>query len=1090
MPVRILDISKKLGLENREIIAKAKSLGIAAAKVPSSSLDKISAEWLEEELLKDYPEVAARLASKPVEQKTRVIHAAPPAVATSVPATSGVADLTYPLVSVVLPSSDQVTSSVLKKMSAAIPLTNINFKAPKTLSPILTKIENHRLHQQRAVGGRHYSPKAFENDVNRLMDELFPFSVLPGIRLFSTEPRGKIDYGFEMDNLIHVRFEGIDYLVEIEAKHQPVLADKGRWLVKYEAESSCAREQVDNHIRTMWEYLKPVARQIELKFLAVVVSSDPGTARKKTAGYRNAELHLCSVQDLPALLAEKFNFNLDSNLPAPEVLRVSQSGFLDLLRLSLPVKELGHPELASAIRYVDRCRRTLDETLFQKFDPSRDLWAINGSAGMGKSVLLAYTAAVLSSGHELYRFAGEVGVKKAADTFTKIGFNADPKKGSIIIMAMSAKQLENIRGWFNLFMEQFQKADYSGDVRFRPPEFVLCRPGVSFSGLAEKCSALLVDEAHDIPQFAARELVEIHQKNGIYLVVACDRHQKLRLAGADAKIIEGLDFTNRSTRLRQIYRNPAPVYLASLAIMFRWFAESGPKVIPSNTQLDEQFGLETVSQADGLEVTMRSDAHPANSWCHTVASFPDCASAFAALVKENLKHKDVLWVRFSEEDPDFDYEQLIRHFTYHDCRSHDAQKISDKYIKGQDYPIVIIEGFPGFMDRYDAPAGQDAAAPENHMWAFRRELYLCASRATAFLYFICDVTETPEVLRIRAEIQRLVSALAVPEGLNHGGTKSWKFFIDKTVQTRNLDVFTDAVPAATNGAASTLTGGLARPTPPENIIGQKTENIKAVTSIVTEPSPTQTPPPAPELIALGKAANISPLEPANLSVNSIATPAAPTDQKPPHTNLPDNQIRLVKTPSPAPPSLPESGDGQNAPPKVHSNPNTIIQRPLKPTTSSNAIPFDAETKSEQNLTLASLGEVATLFEVAKCLGKDIAELRAKMTSRGFSNVAPNAKVNVKFVVGLFKESSSVPNKPDLSPRTRPPQEHKAPNKPILELPEQMTVRELADALNQKPFKIVADLMGANVFATVNQPIGFELITKIASRYGFTTKRKA
>ncbi|HEY5232232.1 MAG TPA: translation initiation factor IF-2 [Verrucomicrobiae bacterium] len=65
MPVRIYDISKKLGLENKQIIEKAKSMGIAAAKVPSSSLDKISAEWLEEELIKTFPEVAARLAPKP-----------------------------------------------------------------------------------------------------------------------------------------------------------------------------------------------------------------------------------------------------------------------------------------------------------------------------------------------------------------------------------------------------------------------------------------------------------------------------------------------------------------------------------------------------------------------------------------------------------------------------------------------------------------------------------------------------------------------------------------------------------------------------------------------------------------------------------------------------------------------------------------------------------------------------------------------------------------------------------------------------------------------------------------------------------------
>jgi len=71
MPVRIYDISKKLGLENKQILEKAKAMGIAAAKVPSSSLDKISAEWLEEELIKTFPEVAARLAPKPVEEKPK-----------------------------------------------------------------------------------------------------------------------------------------------------------------------------------------------------------------------------------------------------------------------------------------------------------------------------------------------------------------------------------------------------------------------------------------------------------------------------------------------------------------------------------------------------------------------------------------------------------------------------------------------------------------------------------------------------------------------------------------------------------------------------------------------------------------------------------------------------------------------------------------------------------------------------------------------------------------------------------------------------------------------------------------------------------
>src|SRR5687768_11532903 len=50
MPVRIYDLAKKLGLDSKSVLAKAKDLSIATAKVPSSSLDKITAEYLEEQL--------------------------------------------------------------------------------------------------------------------------------------------------------------------------------------------------------------------------------------------------------------------------------------------------------------------------------------------------------------------------------------------------------------------------------------------------------------------------------------------------------------------------------------------------------------------------------------------------------------------------------------------------------------------------------------------------------------------------------------------------------------------------------------------------------------------------------------------------------------------------------------------------------------------------------------------------------------------------------------------------------------------------------------------------------------------------------
>ena len=53
---------------------------------------------------------------------------------------------------------------------------------------------------------------------------------------------------------------------------------------------------------------------------------------------------------------------------------------------------------------------------------------------------------------------------------------------------------------------------------------------------------------------------------------------------------------------------------------------------------------------------------------------------------------------------------------------------------------------------------------------------------------------------------------------------------------------------------------------------------------------------------------------------------------------------------------------------------------------------------------------------------------------------------------------------------------------------QMTVSELATALAQKPFRIIADLMEIGVFASVKQELDFETISRVARKYGFTAKR--
>ena len=82
MPVRIYDIAKRLGIESKEVLAKARELGIAA-KVPSSSLDKITGEFLELELAKSLPPPPSPVVAPP---PPPAVEPPPPAAAPPPPA--------------------------------------------------------------------------------------------------------------------------------------------------------------------------------------------------------------------------------------------------------------------------------------------------------------------------------------------------------------------------------------------------------------------------------------------------------------------------------------------------------------------------------------------------------------------------------------------------------------------------------------------------------------------------------------------------------------------------------------------------------------------------------------------------------------------------------------------------------------------------------------------------------------------------------------------------------------------------------------------------------------------------------------------
>src|SRR5687768_6219204 len=119
MPVRIYDLAKKLGLDSKSVLAKAKDLGIATAKVPSSSLDKITAEYLEEQLR---PMAKAEASTAPAPEPIAQAPVAPPIIEPPVPVAAAPAPLPTPEISAPLASPSPEKESRIVAEPAAPPV--------------------------------------------------------------------------------------------------------------------------------------------------------------------------------------------------------------------------------------------------------------------------------------------------------------------------------------------------------------------------------------------------------------------------------------------------------------------------------------------------------------------------------------------------------------------------------------------------------------------------------------------------------------------------------------------------------------------------------------------------------------------------------------------------------------------------------------------------------------------------------------------------------------------------------------------------------------------------------------------------------
>jgi translation initiation factor IF-2 len=71
----------------------------------------------------------------------------------------------------------------------------------------------------------------------------------------------------------------------------------------------------------------------------------------------------------------------------------------------------------------------------------------------------------------------------------------------------------------------------------------------------------------------------------------------------------------------------------------------------------------------------------------------------------------------------------------------------------------------------------------------------------------------------------------------------------------------------------------------------------------------------------------------------------------------------------------------------------------------------------------------------------------------------------------------------------PTAEAPKPDEKIVHLKPPVAVRDLATALGLKPFEVIRDLMGMNIFVNLNQTIDVEIASAVCKRHGFTFERE-
>ena len=628
--------------------------------------------------------------------------------------------------------------------------------------------------------------KRLEDEIREFFSNKFPFSLLSNIILYRNDRDTEDLFANEIDYLFHYKRNGKDYLVVVEVKQRKIYGDSSikkptstsQWLLNYDGKIKNIKKQVLDQGTA----LKQFCRNIDSRDPAIqhwIIDLRAGVANVIT-DIENPNLKLLTLDGFKEEISKTEN-----------VIKVEQSTFLKEIRKGIPSQELGHPEVNNAIQFIKICRQSLDDQIFRFFQPKSRFYALNGCAGMGKSVLLAYSIFVFGTGHAVYT---KDDGSTVLETFKKNGELPPQDIRWIFVYAVKKKQIDILKSYYESIFKQIEQMANSPLPRIQPifKEWK--------SEIDEKCNILIIDEAHDLYLRDQRLIAnwlngENSKFENKYLLVACDRNQAPKRQENEQNIIEGINFSGHSTRLNRIYRCPFSVYVASIGLLFRWFARKGPRVVLSSEKFREHFGFKpkVTKNEESMMLTMRNDCHPGNNWQQTVDLIENCSMMHSHLSQFNFDRHEVLWACFEKMEPDFDYTEISQKYTYVDLRGDDVGNEIDKNIKGQEFPIVVVEGLPkqtNLLQLITTESREDSISDsEKEMWNCRKNIYITCSRASAFLYFISNKeTSSPENLE---ELEFLMKQVNRSARKKHSSGQSWSFDIRESNIKRLPSIFKD-----------------------------------------------------------------------------------------------------------------------------------------------------------------------------------------------------------------------------------------------------------------------------------------------------------